>query len=175
MTVNRSSHFMIAAIMAAALTFPAAMTYAEKEEKDAHPGHREVQGVVVEKAGALSVKTPDGATYQLNEGRSRRHGHEPPKVGDEVTVVLDENNLVSEIHPKGSKMAHRYVTGKLIYVGKMKPEIKLKTAKGEEIFPLEKQVVKTVPIEEGAMVTVELNEAGSVIDLHRADSAAEKH
>ena len=172
MRVISSSQFMFAALMAAALGFPATAISAEQ---GAHPGHRELQGVVVEKAGALAVKTPDGATYQLNESRSKRHGHEPPKVGDEVTVVLDENNLVSEIHPKGSKIAHRYVTGKLIHVGKMKPEIKLKTAQGEQVFPLEKQVVKTEPIEEGAMVTVELNEAGSVIDLHRADSAGGKH
>jgi hypothetical protein len=172
MKVVSSSHIMFAAVMAAALSIPATMTYAEKGSP---PGHRELQGVVIEKAGALAVKTPDGATYQLNESRSRRHGHEPPKVGDEVTVVLDENNIVSEIHPKGSKSIHRFVTGKLIYVGKMKPEIKLKTAQGEQVFPLEKQEVKTEPIEEGATVTVELNEAGSVIDLHRADSASGKH
>ena len=173
MNVISASGIVVAGALAIALNLPAASAYAADQE--GHPGHREVQGVVIEKAGALSVKTPDGATYQLNEGRSRRHGHEPPKVGDEVTVVLDENNIVSEIHPKGTKMAHRYVTGKLIYVGKMKPEIKLKTDKGEQVFPLEKQVVKTEPIEEGAMVTVELNEAGSVIDLHRANSAAGKH
>ena len=35
----------------------------------------------------------------------------PRKVGDEVTVMLNENKLVSEIHPKGSKMAHRYMDG----------------------------------------------------------------
>ena len=82
---------------------------------------------------------------------------------------------MSEIHPKGSKGTHRFVTGKLVYVGKMKKEIKLQTAQGEQVFPLEKQELKTGPIEEGATVTVELNEAGSVIDLHRADSGAGKH
>jgi len=171
MNVINAPGIILAGVMAAALSLPAAAS----ADQGGHPGHRELKGVVIEKAGALAVKTDDGATYQLNESRSKRHGHEPPKVGDEVTVVLDENNLVTEIHPKGSKMAHRYVTGKLIYVGKMKPEIKLKTEKGEQVFPLEKQEVKTEPIEEGAMVTVELNEAGSVIDLHRADKAAGKH
>src|SRR5689334_24481077 len=168
MNVINAPGIILAGVMAAALSLPAAAS----ADQGGQSGHRELKGVVIEKAGALAVKTDDGATYQLNESRSKRHGHEPPKVGDEVTVVLDENNLVTEIHPKGFKMAHRYVTGKLIYVGKMKPEIKLKTDKGEQVFPLEKQVVKTEPIEEGAMVTVELNEAGSVIDLHRADKAA---
>ena len=40
----------------------------------------------------------------------------------------------------------------------MKKEIKLQTAQGEQVFPLEKQDVNTEPIEEGATVTVELNE-----------------
>ena len=62
------------------------------------------------------------------------------------------------------------MTGNLVYVGKMKKEIKLKTPEGEQVFPLEKIEIKTGGIEEGASVTVELNEAGSVIDLHRADS-----
>ena len=158
---------LLVTVMGTLLTVLSTPGYAE----EAHPGtHREVQGVVIEKGGSLSVQTPDGSTYQLNPNRSRRHGHEPPKVGDEVTVVFDENNLVSEIHPKGTQGTHRFVTGNLVYVGKMKKEIKLKTPEGEQVFPLEKIELKTGVIEEGASVTVELNEAGSVIDLHRADS-----
>jgi hypothetical protein len=130
--------------------------------------------VVVEKAGSLVVKGQDGAIYQLNPNRSQRHGDEPPKLGDEVTVVLDENNIVSEIHPKGSKGTHRFVTGKLVYVGKMKKEIKLQTCDGERVFPLEKQEIKTGIFEEGTPVTVELNEAGSVINLHRAEGKSSK-
>jgi hypothetical protein len=41
-------------------------------------------------------------------------------------------------------------------------------ARGERTFPLERQDIKAGTIEEGALVTAELNEAGSVIDLHRA-------
>lgn len=50
-------------------------------------------------------------------------------------------------------------------VGKMKPEIKLQTPEGDKTFC---QDIKTGGIEEGALVTAELNEAGAVIDLHRA-------
>jgi hypothetical protein len=39
---------------------------------------------------------------------------------------------------------------------------------GERVFPLEKIEVKTSGIDEGSLVTVEVNEMGSVIDLHRA-------
>ena len=137
--------------------------------------HQKRTGVVTKgSSGALDVKTADGASFQLNPNLAKRPGHVAPKEGDEVTFVLDENNTVIDMHPKGEEGSHKFVTGKLIYVGKMKNEIKLKTADGEQMFPLERLEVKTKPIPEGTMVTVELNEAGTVIDLHRADEG-KKH
>ncbi|MBD0316684.1 MAG: hypothetical protein ICV75_08325 [Nitrospiraceae bacterium] len=136
-------------------------------EQTTQSKHQHLQGVVVEKGGALAVKVPNGTTYQLNENRSLRHGHAPPKAGDEVTVVIDENNLVLEVHPKGTEGTHRFVTGEVVSIGRLQREITLKTEKGEQHFPMEKQEM-TASIKDGALVTAELNEAGSVIDLHPA-------
>jgi len=147
------------------LGIPAAADSAEEK----HAGHKQATGVVIKKAGSLAVKAPDGATYQVNPNRSLRHGHEPFKEGDEVSVMVDENNNVIDMHLKGQEAAHQFVTGKLVYTGKMKKGIKLQTAEGDKEFPLERLEVKTGGIPEGTMVTVELNEAGTVIDLHRAD------
>jgi len=131
--------------------------------------HRTVSGTVTdERSGLLSVKMADGTILQLAHGAARRHGHAPPKVGDEVTVVLNENNTIIDVHPQGEESRHQFVSGKLLYVGKMKPEIKLRTPEGEKTYPLGRQEVKTGGIEEGALVIAELNEAGVVIDLHRA-------
>jgi hypothetical protein len=126
-----------------------------------HGTHRQLKGVVIEKAGSLAVKTTDGATYQLNPKRSERHEHAVPNVGDEVTIELDENNMVTEVHPKGEEGKHRFVTGKLIHLGKTEKSIKLETTEGERVFPLEKIEVKTSGIEEGSLVTVEVNEMGA--------------
>ena len=131
--------------------------------------HKQQSGVVTQKAGALFIKTEEGTTYQLNENQERRHGHAPFKEGDHVTFVLNENNTVIDAHLTGEEGSHRFVTGKLVHVGKMKEEIKLQTAKGEQVFPLLHQETKAKALEEGTNVTVELNEAGTVIDLHRAD------
>jgi len=49
----------------------------------------------------------------------------------------------------------------------MNKEIKLKTAEGDQTFPLLLQETKTKDLPEGTEVTVELNEAGTVIDLHK--------
>ena len=138
------------------------------DSKGVSHGHKQVTGVVTtEKGGILTVKTATG-NYTLTENASHRHGHAVPKVGDEVTLVLDENNAVIEAHPKGEEGIHHFYTGKLVYMGKMNKEIKLETSEGEKVFPLGRLEIKTKPIEEGAMVTVEVNEGGTVIDLHRA-------
>lgn len=139
-------------------------------------GHREVTGVITgEKSGLLTVKLPDGSSMSLSPKIAERHGHAVPKVGDEVTLVLNENNAIIDHHPKGHEGAHKFVTGKLAYVGLMKNQIKLITPQGEKLFPLERQEIKTGGIEEGTLVTVELNEAGTVIDLHRTEHKEDKH
>jgi hypothetical protein len=151
------------------------VAYAASDAGSVSKGHREVTGVITgEKSGILTVKLPDGSTMSLNPKIAERHGHAIPKVGDEVTLVLNENNAIIDHHPKGDKGTHKFVTGKLAYVGLMKNQIKLITSEGEKVFPLERQEIKTGGIEEGAVVTVELNEAGTVIDLHRGEGGA-KH
>ena len=169
---TRTSLYVLALALLGVLAAPVVSSSATDENR---AGHKKVSGVVTQKAGALAVKTPDGATYQLNENASRRHGHEPFKEGDEVTVMVDENNAVIDIHKAGEDGKHTFVTGKLIHVGKMKKEIKLQTAEGEKVFPLEKLEAKTKGIDEGTPVTVEINESGTVIDLHRAKAGQEKH
>lgn len=130
--------------------------------------HKSMTGVVIKKGTALAVKAPDGSTFQVNENVSRRHGHEPFKEGDEVTMVVDENNTIIDMHHKGEEGKHTFVTGKLVHMGKMEKQVKLQTSEGEKVFPLAKQEIKAKGISEGTQVTVELNEAGVVIDLHRA-------
>jgi hypothetical protein len=162
---SRWYHYFVGVIFIMALLgIPIAANSAE----ESHGGHKQDTGVVVKMAGGLAVKAPNGATYQLNKNRSLRRGLEPFKEGDEVDVMVDENNMVIDMHLKGQKAAHKFLTGKLVYVGKMKKKIKLQTAEGDKEFPLERLEVKTGGIPEGAMVTLELDEAGTVIDLHRA-------
>lgn len=169
------SHFRFLAsiILAGSLFGPVLYVFPEAADADV-PGsmssHRTIKGVVVsERSGLLTVKTESGNQLNIAANASGRHGHRVPKVGEAVTLTMDENNAVIDVHPSGQEGTHQFVTGKLKYVGKMKPEIKLETAEGDKTFPLDRQEVKTGTIEEGALVTAELNEAGTVIDLHRAE------
>ena len=166
--MNRTMNFHVIVLSAVMGMFLLMSGIGHADSKGVSHGHKQVTGVVTtEKGGILTVKTPTG-DYSLAENASRRHGHAVPKLGDEVTLVLDENNAVIEAHPKGEEGTHHFYTGKLVYMGKMNKEIKLQTSDGEKVFPLARLEIKTKPIEEGAMVTVEVNEGGTVIDLHRA-------
>jgi hypothetical protein len=132
-------------------------------------GHMRISGVVTGvKSGVVTVKTPAGH-LTLNENAAHRHGKEP-KIGDELTIYVNENNMVIDVHTKGQEGLHRLITGKLIYVGKMKNEIKLWTPEGEKVFPLERIEVKTGPLPEGTLITVEVNESGTVVDVHKAET-----
>lgn len=138
-------------------------------------GHRNVSGVVTKvKGDIVTVKTSTG-TLTLNQKGAAEHGHAEYKNGDEVTLMMDENNNIIEAHHKGEEGHHHFYTGKLIYMGKMKKEIKLETIDGEKVFPLGRLEIKTKNIEEGAVVTVEVNEGGTVIDLHRGAHGEVKH
>ena len=163
------------ATVLAAFSIASPVAHAATGSEHLAQGHTQFSSVVTKKAGALVVTTPNGAIHQLNANMARRHGQEPFKAGDEVIVELDENNYIVDMHLKGLGGQHQLVTGKLIHVGRMKEQIMLQTPDGEKVFPLAEVGQKTKGMEEGELVTVELNEVGTVIDMHRADIGAGGH
>ena len=136
------------------------------EHAHTKPGYQiSINGVVTKiQSGVIFVKSPVGQ-YTINA----KSAPSDAKVGDEVTLWVNEENMVVDHHRKGhGKGVHRLISGKLIYAGLTKQEIKLWTPEGEKVFPLERMEVKTKPIPEGSMIIVEVNEDGSVVDLRKA-------
>ncbi len=68
----------------------------------------------------------------------------------------------------GKEGVHRLITGKLTYTSGDKKEIKLMTPEGERSFPVQEGERPLSTIEAGTPITVELNKAGNVIDLRKA-------
>lgn len=99
---RRFLQLALPAVLVTCLVVPIGVSAATDGEHLA-PGHTQFTSVVTKKAGALVVTTPNGAIHQLNENMARRHGQEPFKAGDEVIVVLDENNYIVECTSKGRK------------------------------------------------------------------------
>ena len=168
--MNARSIYFFSILLAAMLVYSTSSS-ATGEQRESHKTY---SGVVEKAAGGLAIRTPQGTTYQVNENRVRAHGYEPFKEGDQVTFVLDENATVIDVHPEGQKSEHQFVTGKLIQLGKMQKEVKVATPEGEKVFPLANLEAKTKGIKEGTAVTLEVNEVGTVIDVHPATGGAVK-
>jgi hypothetical protein len=172
-SMQRVAGFLVGAVLSGAVLLGTASLAVADEIGKGHEAHKHFKGEVIEKGGALAIKTQEGTTYQLSENEARRQGRQF-KAGDKVEVSVNENNAIVDVHMEGEKPEHRFVTGKLVHVGKMKKEIKLQTAEGDQSFPLLLQETKTGGLAEGTEVTVELNEAGTVIDLHKGKHVGQK-
>ena len=172
-SIQRVGGFIIAAIVTGVVLLATASLAVADVKGKGDAAHKHFKGEVIEKGGELAIKTQEGTTYQLSENEARRQGR-AFKAGDKVEVSVNENNAIVDVHLEGEKGEHKFVTGKLIHVGKMNKEIKLQTAEGEQSFPLLLQETKTKALAEGTEVTVELNEAGTVIDLHKGKHVGQK-
>lgn len=138
---------------------------------DEHPRTKpgsviQVDGTVVRMdANLVYVKTPAGQ-YTL----MKKYAPADAAVGDHVSLWINEEGMVIDVHGKDKAKAgtHRLIFGTLIRTGPGKNQIKLATPEGEKVFPLERMEVKTKPIADGDHIVLELNEAGTVIDLRKA-------
>jgi len=132
-------------------------------------GHQKVEGVVTEvKSGLYTVKTSTGATLTLTEAAAVRHGHTAPKVGDEMTLWVNEGNMVMDARPKGQPgKGPRFITGTLASIDNGKSQMTLATSGGDKSFNLRPESRMFRDIAVGSEVTVEVNDTGEVIDIHK--------
>ncbi|HQV11458.1 MAG TPA: hypothetical protein PKW52_08965 [Nitrospira sp.] len=126
--------------------------------------HMKVSGVVSKVAsGITTVKTPWGSMRFASTLTPMNL-----EVGEEVEMQVNENNAVIDVHRKGDKAhSHRFVTGDLVYTSPDRKEIKVWTPEGERTIDVQTGRSKLSTLKEGAPVTIELNEAGKMIDINR--------
>ncbi|MCC6964693.1 MAG: hypothetical protein IT391_00230 [Nitrospira sp.] len=126
--------------------------------------HMKVSGVVSKVAsGITTVKTPWGSMRFASMLTPMNL-----EVGEEVEMQVNENNAVIDVHRKGDKAhAHRFVTGDLVYTSPDRKEIKVWTPEGERTIDVQTGRSKLSTLKEGEPVTIELNEAGKMIDINR--------
>ena len=132
-------------------------------------GHQQVEGVVVDKkSGLYTVKTSTGATLTLVEAAAVRHGHSAPRIGDEMTLWVNEGNMVMDARPKGQPVkAPRFITGTLASIDNGKSQMTLSTPGGVKSFNLRPASRMFRNIAVGAEVTIEVSDTGEVSDIHK--------
>ena len=109
--------------------------------------------------GMIFIKTPV-VEYEVPTSIAPRD----TAVGDEMTLWVNENSVVLNYHRAGESSHRRFVTGTLRYTNKTQARIQLWTPEGEKTFSLV-QMEKAGPLHEGRPITVEISEAGAVLDL----------
>jgi hypothetical protein len=83
---------------------------------------------------------------------------------DEMTLWVNENDVVLNYHRGGEAPHRRFVTGPLRYTDKGKSHIYLWTPEGEKVFSLA-HGERVVLLQEGRPITVEISEAGVILDF----------
>ena len=163
------SVFLIPAVMLMAPL--AALADPADPEEVAHmkAGHKKVEGVVTDmKSGLITIKTSTGATLTLTENTATRTGKAVPKVGDEMTLWVNEGNMVMDARPKGQPgKGPRFITGTLSSIDNGKSQMTLSTSKGERGYSLRPESRMFRDIAVGSEVTIEVNDTGEVIDIHK--------
>jgi len=138
--------------------------FADEGIKQGTGTHMKVSGVVSKvQSGLTTVKTSWGSMTIASKFTPKTL-----EVGEEVEMQVNENNAVIDVHRKGDRTHdHRFVSGNLTYTSADRREIKLWTPEGEKMFDVQAGRSKMASLEEGTPVTIELNEAGNMIDIHR--------
>lgn len=122
-----------------------------------------VNGVISEMRSGLIMVTTSWGTMTIQSDALTE-----AKVGDEITVWVNENNVVIDAYPKGeARPHHRWVRGSLTYTSGNQEAITLWTPEGKKDFIVKRNRSKFGSFVEGNPITVQLNDKGEVIDVHR--------
>ena len=99
--------------------------------------------------------------------KAERMGLNEAKEGDEVILVIDESNMLIDLHRKGIQPAgHRLIAGKLTYADPFWEVIEITNAEGKQTFAMDEAAgSKLSMLTEGRLVRAELNEDNMVVDI----------
>jgi len=132
--------------------------------------HNEVHAIIEKvESGVIFVKVPDQLQPRtLSLTKMERLGQEDLKPGDEVSLVIDENNVIIDAHKVGTPgRGHRVLKGRLEDADTSGRKITLSTADGEKALTVDSAAVsKVAGLKKGAELKVEVDEANTVIDVH---------
>ncbi len=115
------------------------------------------------KSNFVFFRTPVGIVTVNNKVGLRK-----AKVGQDMALHMHQNHVAIDLAPAGAEApSHRFLTGPLTYASTDKTELMLWTPDGRQTFTADHSTRALAGLKEGAMVTVELNAQGSIVQIHR--------
>lgn len=133
-------------------------------------GHKEIHATVDKiDAGVIHLKVPGQMPSRtLSQIQAERMGLKDIKVGEELSLVMDENNVIIDAHRAGTPgHGHRSLMGILEEAGPAGKRITLKTSDGTKSSDVDSAASsKVAGLKKGDRLHLELDEANTVIDIH---------
>lgn len=134
------------------------------------PMHKHLTTTVEKiRSGLVFFKPTNGLRDRaVSVHKAERMGLNEAKEGDEVVLVIDESNLLIDLHRKGvSPAGHRLIGGKLTYADPFWEVIEISNAQGKQTFAVDEASGSRLSLlKEGILVLAELNEDNMIVDIH---------
>lgn len=163
---------LINMMLAASLVGLGSLTLAGQADQAKLSTHRHVTTTVEKIQSGVVFFTPiAGLEHRaVSVHKAERMGLYQAKKGDEVILVIDERNMLIDLHKKGDPRAgHRLIAGKLTYADPFWEVIEITNAEGKKTLAMDEAVgSKLSVLKEGTLVRAELNEDNRVVDIRPA-------
>ncbi len=161
---------LVSIVAAAVLLWFGSLAFAHEADQAGPRTHKQLTTTVEKiKSGVIFLKPTAGLQHRaVSLKKAERMGLYEAKEGDEVILVIDESNILIDLHKKGMAPAgHRLVAGKLTYADPFWEVIEITNSEGKQTFAVDDAAgSKLSVLKEGKLVLAELDEDNIVIDIH---------
>jgi hypothetical protein len=165
-------HTLYALLMLAVLVGVVGPVGAEDPGQIVLSAHYGFSGVITKiQSGVLFVKAEAGLMPRVvSPNHADRVGLYDAQVGETVNVLVDSGNVLIDVSKTDRYFPdHHFVAGRLHYADPYWNEIQISTPEGPASFQVAPLAgSKLSVLEEGTPITVELDAANVLIDIHRA-------
>lgn len=132
--------------------------------------HKEITTTVEKiQSGLMFFNPAKGLRHRaISVKKAERMGLHDAKPSDEVILIVDESNVLLDLHKKGIESAgHALVVGKLIYADPFWEVIEITSSTGTQSYLVDTVAgSKLSVLKKGQTVRVELDEDNMAIDIH---------
>ena len=161
---------LVSIVVAAGLVWCGSLTFAREADQAEPPMHTHLMTTVEKiQSGLMFFKPAAGLQHRaVSVHKADRMGLYEAKEGDEVILVIDESNMLIDLHKKGTQPAgHRLIAGKLTYADPFWEVIEITNTEGKQTFAMDEAAgSKLSLLKEGNLVRAELNEDNMVVEIH---------
>lgn len=161
---------LVSIVVATVIAWCGSLTLARAADNAGPRPHKHIP-TTVEKvsSGLVWFKPVAGMEHRaVSLNKAERMGLYEPKAGDEVMLVIDESNLLIDLHKEGQQPAgHHLIVGKLTYADPFWEFIEITDADGKQTFAMDEATGSKLSMrKQGELVRAEMNEDNVVVDLY---------